>query len=245
MRIRQAGDWHLWERSVVVCRQALRRTVVGVLRRDRLASLLVVLLIGTVLLGTPTFGGSLEEARVEAYHQLSESLRRWLESDCVRLGPLCEDVDRKVREVLGCLVKPETCGGSEESPKAPVPVSCPDGLGPATGGPCGGSEEVPGLMSCREGFVNSRGRCVPAIEPGIAYRAKFALEEYDECLQHACEAAGGKWVDSATIPGCKYPEGATDGETAAITTAFIIYSQECWWRLVASPLGAIIDRVFD
>jgi hypothetical protein len=42
MSIQQGEGWYLWEKSMVMHRQALRRTVTSMPRRDRLASMLGV-----------------------------------------------------------------------------------------------------------------------------------------------------------------------------------------------------------
>jgi hypothetical protein len=56
--IPQGEGENLWEKSMIMHRQALRRTIASVPRRARLASVLVVLLTGIGLLGTAAFGES-------------------------------------------------------------------------------------------------------------------------------------------------------------------------------------------
>jgi hypothetical protein len=69
MNIQQAEGWTLWEKSIIMRRQALRRAVASVPRRARLASILVMLLTGTWLLGTPAFGGSIGETSQKAWEK--------------------------------------------------------------------------------------------------------------------------------------------------------------------------------
>jgi hypothetical protein len=69
MNIQQAEGWTLWEKSIIMHRQALRRAVASVPRRARLASILVMLLTGTWLLGTPAFGGSIGETSQKAWEK--------------------------------------------------------------------------------------------------------------------------------------------------------------------------------
>jgi hypothetical protein len=78
--------WHLWKKSMRMRRQALRRAVVSGPRRDCLASVLVVLLTGTLLLGTSAFGGVIPALEV-----------------CVRLYDATGQVSDKCREYLGDL----------------------------------------------------------------------------------------------------------------------------------------------
>jgi hypothetical protein len=62
MSLQQAEGWYLWDKLMVMRRQALRRTVASVPRRDRLASILLVFLTGIRLPGTPAFGQSIGES---------------------------------------------------------------------------------------------------------------------------------------------------------------------------------------
>jgi hypothetical protein len=136
VRIQQAEDWNLRERSVVVCRQALRRTVASVPRRDRLVGILVLLLTATGLLVTPTFGDSREEIREYRLRMRLEMLKRG--EECKSAGTLnqikkCrEEVSRIYEEYMQ---KPGTCGAIEEPPN-PVPVSCLDGYTSDSQGNC-------------------------------------------------------------------------------------------------------------
>src|SRR5688572_15222233 len=86
MSIQQAESRNLWDKSMVMPRQALRRTVASGPRRDRLASILVLLLTATGLLVTPTFGDSREEIREYRHRMRLEMLKRGRE--CNSAGTL-------------------------------------------------------------------------------------------------------------------------------------------------------------
>lgn len=79
MSIQQGEGWHLWKKSMVMPRHALRRTVVSVPRRARLASVLVLLLTATGLLVTPIFGDSHEEIRGYGDRRMLEGIKRMSE----------------------------------------------------------------------------------------------------------------------------------------------------------------------
>ena len=132
MSIQQAEGWYLWEKLMVTPRQALKRTVESVPRRDRLASVLVLLLTATGLLVTPTFGGSCEEIRDYGKHRFLEGLKRMVEcSSGERLfqpGATIRKCQKEAYDIAmeGLKYTLESCGAIEEPPKAPAPVSCPD-----------------------------------------------------------------------------------------------------------------------
>jgi hypothetical protein len=148
MSIQQAEGRHLRERSIVMRRQALRRTVASVPRRDRLASILVLLLTATGWLVTPTFGDNREEIREYRHRMRLEMLKRGLECNFVgnlnQIAKCKKEVSRIYEE---CMQKPESCGAIEEPPKAPVPVGCPGGEVPK--GPQGNCiPEAVALATC-------------------------------------------------------------------------------------------------
>jgi hypothetical protein len=159
MSIQQAEGWHLWKKSIVMPRQALRHTVVSVLQRDHLASLLVVLLTGTGLLGTPAFGRSRDEIVADARHKAVEAQRRMRDESCMLHAQCAIDAGRVWGEAMWCMQYPETCGASEE-PKAPAPVGCPDGYVPIMSClsesyiPIEFEEEsTPKPLACPEGYI--------------------------------------------------------------------------------------------
>jgi hypothetical protein len=150
--MQQGEDWHLWERSEVMCRQALRCTVASILRRNRLASLLVMLITGTWLLGTPAFGRSRDEIVADARHKAVEAQRRMWDESCLLDAQCAIDAGRMYGEAWWCMLFPETstCGASEEL-KAPVPVSCPGDSNAKAEGDCVPKAPVPEqLVSCPE-----------------------------------------------------------------------------------------------
>jgi len=73
----------------------------------------------------------------------------------------------------------------------------------------------------------------------------FGLDNLDACYQQACEAAGGEWVDDATIRGCKARQGVTAAEWAASLLAYHINAMECLARAGGGVLGKIWDIITD
>jgi hypothetical protein len=159
MRIRQAEDWHLWEKSIGRCRQALRPTVVSVLRRARLASLLVLLLTGTGLLGTPAFGRSRDEIVADARHKAVEAQRRMRDESCMLDAQCAIDAGRMWGEAMWCMQYPETetCGAVEVQHKGAMHNPKPD--------------------HCSKGAASKAGDdCVPEVDP-----CKQCTDQYLEC----------------------------------------------------------------
>jgi hypothetical protein len=180
MSIQQAEGWHLWKKSMVMPRQALRRTVVSVPRRARLASVLVLLLTATGLLVTPTFGDSHEEIRGYGDRRMLEGIKRM--SECK--GNLdsvlkCQAEAYRIFEegLQWCMAYPESCGT-----KAPVPVSCPDGYTPDPQGNCLLKPPKPEhLVSCPEGSMKETAKEV-AEDLVAKYGIQGAYEHVNKML---------------------------------------------------------------
>jgi hypothetical protein len=131
VNIQQAEGRHLRERSIVMRRQALRRTVASVPRRDRLASVLVLLLTATGVLVTPTFGDNREEIPGYGQRRMAEGVKGIVE--CISEGPLervlkCQAEAYRIFEegLQWCMRNPESCRGIEEPLPASQPAECPD-----------------------------------------------------------------------------------------------------------------------
>jgi hypothetical protein len=132
MRIQQAEGGNLGKNSIVMRRQALKRTVVSLLWRDRLASILIVLLTETWLLGTPAFGDNWKEMMEtmyywsrEAQEALASMNRCGLEfspSDdqyLAKVRKCLKDRQPRFAEALRCIGPLEkNCGYAREPPKA-------------------------------------------------------------------------------------------------------------------------------
>lgn len=73
----------------------------------------------------------------------------------------------------------------------------------------------------------------------------FGLDNLDACYQQACDAAGGEWVDDATVRGCKARPGLTAAEWAASLLAYHINAMECLARAGGGVLGKIWDIITD
>jgi len=117
MSIQQAEGWHLWERLAVVCRQALRRTVASVPRRDHLViTVLAILLTGTGLMSTLAAGYS-------AKRQAQEGIRRMFSPRCAKDPGCYADAERMYREAMMCMQgKKQYCQDGKK-----LPASCSKG----------------------------------------------------------------------------------------------------------------------
>lgn len=79
-------------------------------------------------------------------------------------------------------------------------------------------------------------------EPTLVFQQRapgFTLDGLDQCYQDACSAAGGDWVDTAAIRGCKAKPGLTEAQKAATFLAYHINSLECLARAGGGILGKI------
>ncbi len=76
---------------------------------------------------------------------------------------------------------------------------------------------------------------LPTNVPRVVYKpsTKF-LERYGDCLQDACNTAGGIWKATEREYGCYYPEGATTAQRDAIATAYFLSCQDCLFSTVGA-----------
>lgn len=76
----------------------------------------------------------------------------------------------------------------------------------------------------------------------VAEKPKFGFERLNECLQDACQAAGGEWKDPEgwKPPGCYYPDGTSAAEKAAISLAYGWGIAECEGRTIGGVIKGLI-----
>lgn len=76
----------------------------------------------------------------------------------------------------------------------------------------------------------------------VAQKPKFGFERLNECLEDACQAAGGEWKDPEgwKPPGCYYPDGTSAKEKAAISLAYAWGVAECESRTLGHIVKGLI-----